>query len=676
MPVPIRDDGSPGPTRRLVVFVHGFNSNAERCWGQMAGLLRDDAQLACTFEIDTFEYDTDIVRLSLLRRIPCLDEIAAELESYLDRKLIEGDPARESYIDTTLVGHSLGGLVAQKYIVRKLSVGRGRDLDRLRQLILFATPNFGSEMLGSIRNLLSPLVRNPQEDVLRAFGQEVKALHHTMRESVIDARSRGDYKYPLPVYCFWGDADAIVSEASARGHFQHGEPLRGDHSTLKEPTHREHDSYKAFVQALVHPQGHKHIWEIESFSYNVRVKPLRAGTIVTAKHGGKTRLVETDNVAEVVREVRFGRHNRCEDPFPLRYGTRNGGWISPNQPEHSVTSSEKRRLYDDNGTEVIEEIAPAPSRKSSLRMTVYKGFDDGHRDYHMHLGRRAYFRRLHFEVDLSEYLVSGWHIKAGPNLYFHPTDSGDHRLCANREMLDPDPTHEYDPRGIWRWTLEHVKEGVIDIAWDLAPSGPTVSLEAPSVVELGPGEHAVFGYGSLLSRASLERTLGRTYRGPLVICDLIGWARAWNVFMPNSTYVFQDGRGSWISPERLLYLNIVPAPGKRVNGVVFVATDDDLRAFDEREWIYERVVVNDLLRGVTVMRGTAWAFVGRSEFLLAPPSDPRQAAVRRTYVDIVDGAKASLGSAFAAKYESSTEPVPGKLVVDDHKRDEISSGAS
>jgi len=674
MPVPIRDDGSPGPKRRLVVFVHGFNSNAEKCWGEMAGLLRGDSQLVPDFEINTFEYDTSVVRVSLVRRIPCLDEIAAQLESYLDRKLIDGESAKERYIDTTLVGHSLGGLVIQKFIVRKLSAGRGLDLDRLRQVILFATPNFGSEMLGSIRSLLSPLVRNPQDDVLRSFGQEVKALHHAMRESVIDARTRGDYKYPLPVYCFWGDADAIVSEASARGHFHHGEPLRGDHSSLKEPTDREHNSYKAFVQALIHPQGHKHIWEIDSFSFNVRVKPLRAGTIVTAKHGGKARAVETDNVAEVVREVRFGRNNRCEDPFPLRYGTRNGGWIARNQPEYSVTGSEKRRLYDDNGTDVIEEIAPAPNRKSSLQMTVYKGFDEGHRDYHMHLDRRAYFRKLHFEVDLSHYRAAGWHIKEGPNLYFHPTDTGDHGLCAKREMLDPDPTHDYDPCGIWRWTLEHVKEGVVDLVWDITPPGPTLSPDAPSAIELGPDEHAVFGYGSLLSMASLERTLKRSYRGPLVVCDLIGWTRAWNVFMPNSTYVFQNGRGSWISPERLLYLNIVPAPNKRVNGVLFVVTDDDLRAFDEREWIYERVAVNELLRGVTVMRGTAWAFVGRSEYLLDPPSDPREAAVRRTYLDIVDAAKDGLGSAFSAKYESSTEPVPGKLVVDDCKRDEILSG--
>jgi len=108
MPVPIRDDGTPGSTRRLVLFVHGFNSDTERCWRKMLDLLRSDISLAGEFEFDTFEYDTSIVRLSISKRIPCLDEVGAELESYLDRKLIEGDPPNDAYVDTTLVGHSMG----------------------------------------------------------------------------------------------------------------------------------------------------------------------------------------------------------------------------------------------------------------------------------------------------------------------------------------------------------------------------------------------------------------------------------------------------------------------------------------------------------------------------------------------------------------------------------------
>jgi pimeloyl-ACP methyl ester carboxylesterase/cation transport regulator ChaC len=676
MPVPIRDDGTPGPSRRMVLFVHGFNSNAADCWNKMLELLQHDVSLSQTFDFRAFEYTTSITRVSLLKRLPDIDEIGAELGSYLDRELVECESGYDNYIDATLVGHSMGGLVIQSYLVQRLNSGRAGELDRIRQVIFFATPNFGSDLLGLMRRLLSPLLPNPQEELLRSFSREVMHLHKAVRERIVDAHNRDDHAYPLPAYCFWGDSDKIVPEMSARGHFPHGEPLKGDHFTLNKPDGREGDNYKAFVQTLLHPHGHKHIWEVDSFRYSARVSPLRSGTIVVAKHGGKQRLVDTDNSALVERQVRFSRNNHCDDPFQLRYGTRNGGWIDPNVPDFSVTSADKIRLYDDCGTEIITEIAPAPGRKSSLRMQVYKGFDAGHRDYHMHLGRKSYFRKLDFEVDLTEYLSTGWRVIHGPHLYFHPIDSGDHRLCANRKMLDPDSPHDYDPSGIWRWTLEHVKEGVIDIAWDVAPQGPALVRESPSVVELCSDEHAVFGYGSLLSVASLERTLGRRYSGPFVLSDLVGWYRSWNVTMPNSTFVFQDSAGAWAIPERIVYLNISPATGRRVNGVIFVINEDDLRTLDKREWIYDRVKINEMLRGVTVLKGPAWAYVGKPEHLLATQAvEPRQAAIRRSYLDMLDSGKSDLGSSFATAYDDSTDPVPTRLIVLDHRREELISGA-
>lgn len=676
MAVPIRDDGTPGPSRRLVLFLHGFNSNAADCWEGMLSHLRRDISLADTFDFRTFDYTTSIGRFSRLERLPDINELGKELGAYLNRELIVEGSGGDKYIDTTLVGHSMGGLVIQSYLIQQLHSGRGRDLDRIRQAIFFATPNFGSDLLNLMRRLLSPLLSNPQEEVLRSFSREVLHLHRAVRERIVDARSRCDNEYPLPIYCFWGDSDAIVPELTARGHLPHGEPLEGDHFSINKPGGPEANCYKAFVESLTHPHGHRHIWEVESFRYSARVRPLPSGTIVVARHGTKQRLVTTDNSASVLRQVRFSRNNRCDDPFPLRYGTRNDGWIDPNVPDHSITSPDKVRIYDDSGTEITTEIAPGPNRVSSLRMQVYKGFDAGHRDYHMHLGRRSYYRRLDFEVDLTEYLSSGWRVTRGPHLYFHPVDSSDHRICGNRKMLDPDPPHDYDPRGIWRWNLEYVKDGVVDIAWDLGPPGPVLGRESPGVIELRPGEHAIFGYGSLLSVASLERTLGRSYTGPFIPCDLVGWHRTWNISMPNSVFVFQDADGSWASPERIVYLNITPAAGRRVNGVIFVIQEDELRRLDDREWIYHRIRVNDLLRGVAVFQGSAWAFVGRSEHLLATQGlRPRQAAIRRSYINLLDSGKHDLGPDFALAYEDSTETVPTELIVVDFRREELISGA-
>jgi pimeloyl-ACP methyl ester carboxylesterase len=674
MPVPLRDDGSPGPTRRLVVFVHGFNSNKDSCWRKLLNVLEKDKSLSDVFDFDAFEYETALFQASHLKRLPNIDELGAELGSHLDRILVDRDSGRQKYIDATLVGHSMGGLVIQSYLVQRLNSGKGMEFDRLRQVILFATPNFGSGVLETIRRLLYGLFQNPQEEALRLFSEKLKHIHEAMRERIIDAQRRSDHTYPLPVYCFWGDCDDIVQEWSAKGHFPHGEPLRGHHNNLNQPEGTEDERYCAFVEALLHPHGHKHVWEIDTFRYSARVNPLRPGSVIVAKHGTKERLVETDNRAEVVRQLRFGRNNRCNDPFPLRYATRNDGWINPILPEH-VTSAEKSRQYEDTGTEVIAEIAPERNQISRLYMEVYKGFDPGHRDYHMHLGRKAYFRRLEFEVDLSEYLAAGWRMTNGPHLYFHPHDPETHRFCLNRPMLDPDPPHEHDSKGIWRWTLEHVKEGVIDIVWDLVPRGVAVARESPSVIELGADEHAIFGYGSLLSLESLERTLGRSYTGPFVVCGLMGWYRTWSITMPNSTFSYQNGKGSWVTPERILYLDITPSPERRMNGVLFIVNKDDLQMFDDREWIYERVQINDQLRGVAVLNGPAWAFVGRAEHRLVAPASPRRAAVRRTYLDILEAGMNELGAEFAAGYRDSTEEVPPNLIVRDHKRDRPLSGA-
>jgi hypothetical protein len=388
---------------------------------------------------------------------------------------------------------------------------------------------------------------------------------------------------------------------------------------------------------------------------------------VTARHGTRERTVVHDNVASIVRKALFSRHNRCREPYVLKYGTRNGGWVVPQISEPHITPADKLRLYDDNGCDAYYEVEPAAGGSACLQLTVYKGFDAGHRDYHMHLGRSTYYRRVRFELDLSAYQSEGWRI-INPRLYFHPTDPGDHVLCAQRAMINPDPPHVTDPSGIWKWELEFVSEGVVDVAWDVEPPAPEAA--AIQTIRLGPGEQAVFGYGSLLSIASLERTLGRTYTGPFVVCVVDGWRRRWNVAMPNDVFVYHDG-AHWVTPERIFYLNAEPGAGGPVNGVLFVVNSDDLQRFDAREWIYDRVDIAPLLRGVQLEGGAAWIYRGKTEHLWPHPASPQGGAVRRNYLDIVHNGHRALGQAFVRGYDASTDPVPTALVVDDVRRDEI-----
>ena len=183
-------------------------------------------------------------------------------------------------------------------------------------------------------------------------------------------------------------------------------------------------------------------------------------------------------------------------------------------------------------------------------------------------------------------------------------------------------------------------------------------------IELEGRDVAVVGYGSLLSVPSLEVALKRRYEGPFQECGVAGWRRSWDVAMPNKTFYIESDKGSQY-PDSILYLNVKPEPGTVLTAIVFVLSPAELEAMDLREWIYDRIAVNDALRGVMVQGGPAYLYVGKPEFTVRDISDPMRAAVRRTYLSILKEGMKNLDAEFRDAYEATTDPVPQRLVVDD-----------
>lgn len=183
-------------------------------------------------------------------------------------------------------------------------------------------------------------------------------------------------------------------------------------------------------------------------------------------------------------------------------------------------------------------------------------------------------------------------------------------------------------------------------------------------IRLRPGQTAVVGYGSLLSPDSLSRSLGGPYDGPFVACRVNGWRRSWDAFMPNQAYYFEkDGQRTY--PRRILYLNASPDPASAMNAVVFVVGAKALAALHEREWIYHSPAVNERLLGVRVSNGAALLYVANPDYRAAPGSDPAEAAVRKSYLAMVDRVVAGLDPDGQRLYRQTTDPVPEHLVVDD-----------
>lgn len=188
-------------------------------------------------------------------------------------------------------------------------------------------------------------------------------------------------------------------------------------------------------------------------------------------------------------------------------------------------------------------------------------------------------------------------------------------------------------------------------------------MEIP-VIQLREGESAIVGYGSLLSIASLERTLQRRYDGPFIACELDGWKRTWDVRQPNKSFYTNTTEGR-LYPENIIYLNVAPFAASRLNGIAVAVTAAELKSLDEREWMYDRIQVTRAIEGVRVEGGEAYIYVSKPEFIINEVKSIRVAAIRSTYLDIVETGLRELGVEFRRQYELSTEPVPAHLVIQD-----------
>jgi pimeloyl-ACP methyl ester carboxylesterase len=443
-----------------VIFVHGFGSSDE-CWEQLRKLLEADPHIVSSFDLAFIKYDTSVLAVSRLWSVPSIAEVAHKLAKFVAREEFA------CYREITLVGHSLGGLVIQQYIADTLTGNHGDDLKRIRQVILFATPNRGSMKLNALRRAVGLIFPNAQEESLRVLSRDISELESLMARSVVDAVAGVPGTCPIPFQCFYGEDDDIVVEPSARGCFDCGEQLPGNHSTIIRPAaHSDH--YNRIADALLEPAAHRNVFEIDEWGFSLKVEPHPMDATVVAVYGRRRREFLTDNYAHLKRSVRFAVKNRCVDKFDLSYSTRNSGYLKP-QPSHANEEEvPKQERYEDTGCNYFYKFTPKAGELFTLDVDIYKGFDAGDRDVHFHLGNRSRYRRLRARLDLTAYLANGFTITEEPKLYLHESDTGGHSgLCASRALEAPLTCSRVDARGVWEWEFKDASGGVVDLKWDI-----------------------------------------------------------------------------------------------------------------------------------------------------------------------------------------------------------------
>lgn len=225
-----------------VVFVHGLFSSAD-AWAPFTRLIRADPELADLVTIHGFKYQSPLTRLRLTRRIPEIDDLADQLRTFLSTDLHEAEPI-------VLVTHSQGGLIVQRMLARMLAKGEGRNLARIKRVVMFACPNSGSEFLLSLRKVMK-IWRHPQERQLRPINRAVIEAQRAVMQHVVNADGWSDTECLIPIAAYGGATDAIVPPSDSTWVFPLSGIIEGDHSSIIRPASTGAQAYTVLKKELM-----------------------------------------------------------------------------------------------------------------------------------------------------------------------------------------------------------------------------------------------------------------------------------------------------------------------------------------------------------------------------------------------------------------------------------------
>jgi pimeloyl-ACP methyl ester carboxylesterase len=208
--------------QKALMLVHGIFSSA-KTWESLIATISADEDLTNLF-VATFEYATPKFNLNPARAIPDYDDIALKLWTFLQTTL-------KDYEQIAIVAHSQGGLIVQRMLTLRIEDGSAQSLARIKQVILLACPNSGSDLFLALRRYTF-IFRNPQERSLRPLDKGLERTRSVILEKVVHAKDLTPTTAPIAIYAYAGETDGVVKSQSALSAFINKGVLEGDHSSI------------------------------------------------------------------------------------------------------------------------------------------------------------------------------------------------------------------------------------------------------------------------------------------------------------------------------------------------------------------------------------------------------------------------------------------------------------
>jgi cation transport regulator ChaC len=183
----------------------------------------------------------------------------------------------------------------------------------------------------------------------------------------------------------------------------------------------------------------------------------------------------------------------------------------------------------------------------------------------------------------------------------------------------------------------------------------------------------LFAYGSLVSPASAERTLGRPVEHS-VPARLGGWRRRWSQVRDNLATEKRFAHAeTGVVPTHCVGLNLERDPGAEgPNGVVLEVSEAELERLAIREIRYDRIDVTGAAAEAAAGLDRLVTFTARPENFA--PTPPPGAVILAAYLRAVEGAFGTLGAGELELFQETTGAPPVEVIEAVLVHDEIPHG--
>lgn len=240
----------------LVIVIHGLCGDAKTTWTNPTTHFVFPEELARDFTKENHPaYVVAFDYVSRLQGGPSILSIADHLEFEIGELL-----KKHSYRTLRIVAHSMGGLVAREYILRRQL--RAHPQLKVTNVVLLATPNNGSE-LAELGRLIS---ESRQVEELRHIDKGNTYLESLNKDWNREFKSEGHYRHML-LYAAYEElampaVGQVVKLSSAVPHADQSMGFQQDHVSISKP--KERNVLYRWVKAKIEEPLDKRIRQLVS----------------------------------------------------------------------------------------------------------------------------------------------------------------------------------------------------------------------------------------------------------------------------------------------------------------------------------------------------------------------------------------------------------------------------